>query len=202
VLAKLHSRRSPPSGNVWTCQRSNAQFASRMLRRDVSTRLVPNSHGIISFTDPHPLNSVVSYRYKIMGGEATISLRSFDFQLSTINLVPLNSFTCHTSENSPVSPAIATLPKTRVSNPCVCHTYSTTPGISLLRTGLPRNPPAVALVPFWNSSSTQHSSFFSTTYALPILQVLSFDVHPSNGGVYPPAYQLSTSKLHLSLVVK
>src|SRR5260370_27347836 len=113
-----------------------------------------------------------------------------------------NFFSCHTSENSPVSPTIATLPKTRVSNPCVCHTYDTPLGVSLLRTGLPRNPSAVALVPFWNSSSTQHSSFFSTTYALPILQVLSFDVHPSNGGVYPPAYQLSTSKLHLSLVVK
>src|SRR5712691_3400253 len=32
------------------------------------------------------------------------------------------SFPCHRSENSPVSPAVATLPKTRVSNPCVCHT--------------------------------------------------------------------------------
>src|SRR5258708_35271791 len=41
------------------------------------------------------------------------------------------------------------------------------------------------LFPFWNSPHTQHSSFFSTTYALPILQVLSFDVHPSNGGVPP-----------------
>ncbi len=38
-----------------------------------------------------------------------------------------NLFPCHTSENSPVSPSIATLPKTRVSNPCVCHT-SETPG--------------------------------------------------------------------------
>src|SRR5260370_21437616 len=113
-----------------------------------------------------------------------------------------NSFPCHTSKNSPVSPTIATLPKTRVSNPCVCHTYNTPPGVSLPRTRLPRNPSAVALVPFWNSSSTQHSSFFLTTYALPILQVLSFDVHPSNGGAYPPAYQLSTSNLHLSLVVK
>src|SRR5258708_39750415 len=32
------------------------------------------------------------------------------------------SFPCHTSENSPVSPSIATLPKTPVSYPCVCHT--------------------------------------------------------------------------------
>src|SRR5712664_1621700 len=40
-----------------------------------------------------------------------------------------NSFPCHTSENSPVSPSIATLPKTPVSNPSVCHT-SETPWVS------------------------------------------------------------------------
>src|SRR5260370_22585126 len=34
---------------------------------------------------------------------------------------------------------------------------------------------------------TQHSAFFSTTYAVPILQVLLFDIHPSNGGGYPLA---------------
>src|SRR5260370_20309643 len=136
------------------------------------------------------------------GKQARRPLNSF-LGLTSIPFPPSpNFFPCHTSENSPVSPTIATLPKTRVSNPCVCHTYDTPLGVSLLRTGLPRNPSAVALVPFWNSSSAQHSSFFSTTYALPILQVLSFDVHPSNGGVCPPAYQLSTSKLHLSLVVK
>src|SRR3989475_3672625 len=39
------------------------------------------------------------------------------------------SFPCHTSENSPVSPIIATLPKTGVSNPCVCHTSETPRGI-------------------------------------------------------------------------
>ncbi len=32
------------------------------------------------------------------------------------------SFPCHTSDNSPVSPVIATLPKTNVSNLFVCHT--------------------------------------------------------------------------------
>src|SRR5260370_31079692 len=40
-----------------------------------------------------------------------------------------NSFPCHTSENSPVSPSIATLLKSPVSNPCVCHT-SETPWVS------------------------------------------------------------------------
>src|SRR5260370_2416784 len=34
--------------------------------------------------------------------------------------------------------------------------------------------------------STQHSAFFSTTYAVPILQVLLFDIHPSNGGGCTP----------------
>src|SRR5712664_1278198 len=32
-------------------------------------------------------------------------------------------------------------------------------------------------------SDVAHLSFFSTTCAMPILQALSFDIHPSNGGV-------------------
>src|SRR5712692_7589203 len=47
-----------------------------------------------------------------------------------------NSFPCHRSENSPVSPIIATLPKTGVSNPCVCHTSETPRGAS--HSGAPR----------------------------------------------------------------
>src|SRR5712664_3059104 len=31
-------------------------------------------------------------------------------------------------------------------------------------------------------SDVAHLSFFSTTCAMPILQALSFDIHPSNGG--------------------
>src|SRR5216683_5781932 len=31
-------------------------------------------------------------------------------------------------------------------------------------------------------------AFFSCTYKLPILQALCFDIHPCNGGVYPPAW--------------
>jgi len=38
------------------------------------------------------------------------------------------SFPCHTSENSPISPATATDPKTPISNPCVCHTSETPRG--------------------------------------------------------------------------
>src|SRR6266568_6801050 len=41
------------------------------------------------------------------------------------------SFPCHTSENSPVSPAIATDPKTHLSKSCICHTSDIPPGVAL-----------------------------------------------------------------------
>ncbi len=165
VFAKLHSHRSQRSGNVRTCQHSNAQFASRMHLRDVSTRLVPNSHGIIPFTDPHPLNPVLSYRYKNIGGQGALpGLQRSKVQPSNVStcldhhlftsllryvLTPTSfpylvtslppyflfskSFPCHTSENSPVSPTIATLPKRGVSNPSLCHTSETPGGASHFR---------------------------------------------------------------------
>src|SRR5260370_31522419 len=40
------------------------------------------------------------------------------------------SFPWHRSKNSPVSPAIATDPRTARSNPCVCHTSETPRGYS------------------------------------------------------------------------
>ena len=40
-----------------------------------------------------------------------------------------NSFICHTSRNSPVSPTIATDPKLPLSKSCICHTSETTRGI-------------------------------------------------------------------------
>src|SRR6266568_3909398 len=47
-----------------------------------------------------------------------------------------NPFPCHTSEKSPVTLIIATLPKTPSRKPCVCHTYETPQGwyASLLNT--------------------------------------------------------------------
>jgi hypothetical protein len=39
------------------------------------------------------------------------------------------SFPCHRSENSPVSPTIATDPKTRVSKSSACHTSETPRGL-------------------------------------------------------------------------
>src|SRR5216683_6780700 len=56
---------------------------------------------------------------------------------------------------------------------------SITSTLFLSRRGMP------PLFPFWNSPPTQHSAFFSTTYAVSILQVLLFDIHPSNGGCTP-----------------
>src|SRR6266851_4088725 len=41
------------------------------------------------------------------------------------------SFPCHRSENSPVSPIIATDPKTHLSKSCICHTSDIPPGVTL-----------------------------------------------------------------------
>ena len=47
-----------------------------------------NSHGIISFADPHPLNPVVSYRYKNIGGQGAPP------GLQRSNVQPCNVSTC------------------------------------------------------------------------------------------------------------
>src|SRR5216684_6434419 len=87
------------------------------------------------------LNKLISACYSCPVFVATRPRRSLDsFSGLTPTPCPLspNSFPCHTSENSPVSPIIATLPKMRVSNPCVCHTYDTPRGAS--QKLLTRNP--------------------------------------------------------------
>src|SRR5947207_10874479 len=43
----------------------------------------------------------------------------------------VNSCICHTSENSPVTPIIATLPKTPSCKPFVCHTCDPLPPFSI-----------------------------------------------------------------------
>src|SRR6266446_9952304 len=97
--------------------------------------LLPNSFQLNLFADPHPLNLYATIFYKNIRGR-WYSRRS----------PSPKSFPCHTSENSPVSPIIATLPKTSVSNPCVCHT-SETPGGWLLSTFKPANIPTPPLSP-------------------------------------------------------
>jgi hypothetical protein len=63
VFAKLHSRRIHPTKDASPERASSAACPTQFLS------LSPKSHGIISFTDSHPLNSVVSYRYKNIGGQ-------------------------------------------------------------------------------------------------------------------------------------
>ena len=68
---------------------------------------------------------------------------TFDFQPPALLALPFSSstfnrflfnvpfpkfFPCHTSENSPVSPGIATDPKTPFSKSCICHTSETPRG--------------------------------------------------------------------------
>ncbi len=116
-------------------------IVSRHARRFVLLPAVPlsfhhrhsqpsKSHQIISFADPHPLTLLESYRFKNMAGRGH-SRRSDLRKFQPANFPhPPKSFPYHTSENSPVSPTIATLPKTGVSNPCVCHTSETPRGVS------------------------------------------------------------------------
>ncbi len=46
----------------------------------------PNSFPLNLFADPHPVNPVVSYRYKTRGGGASLVLQTFNLQLSTFDL--------------------------------------------------------------------------------------------------------------------
>ncbi len=73
VFVKRISRRSPRSGNVQTCQRS-----------DVLTSFTPNSHRIISFTDPHPLTLLESYRFKNSAGMGVPQFKFFPYVLTTL----------------------------------------------------------------------------------------------------------------------
>ena len=80
-----------------------------------------NSHGIISFAVPHPLNSFVSYRYKNRGGQGTASLLS----LPTIDLTPLAA----TLMGLTTSVANKRLTETYVeTKPLKCNTYKKTRG--------------------------------------------------------------------------
>jgi hypothetical protein len=147
VFVKRISRRSPRSGNVQTCQRS-----------DVLTSFTPNSHRIISFTDPHLLNSVVSYRYKITGGEGVSQAVTFSPTLP------------------PVNPLTATLTKNRGGGPAFLE-------------GMPSNPHS------GTHFTVAYLPLFSITSTMPILQLLSFDGLPSNGGYPPPPQNLGRLSL-------
>ena len=64
----------------------------------------PKSHGITSFTDPHPLSSVVSYRFKNMAGRGILVLSLF-----------ITSLLHYLLASSSLSPLAATLMDLRAS---------------------------------------------------------------------------------------
>jgi hypothetical protein len=84
--------------------RRSRDFFSGLTR--IPTCVRPNSHGIISFTDPHPLTLLESHRFKKGVGRGSISIHS-RFSIS----------------HSPY-----TLPSSVFSNPCICHSYGNTGG--------------------------------------------------------------------------
>jgi len=66
----------------------------------------PKSHGITSFTDPHPLSSVVSYRFKNMAGEGHSRSKSVHYVVTSLP---------HLLASSSLSPLAATLMDLRAS---------------------------------------------------------------------------------------
>src|SRR5580693_8329708 len=110
----------------------------------------PKSHQIISFADPHPLNSVVSYRYKNTGGGGGHPRRSRP-----------------TSSHSPY-----TLPSSVCRKSFACHSYENTGGSigisSQKSSSITKSP-----FPFWNSPvrpPTKNSFFLFMHLQEPILQ--------------------------------
>src|SRR6266849_4724596 len=61
---------------------SNAIFLCHLPQ----THFPPKSFRLNLFADPHPVNPVVSYRYKTRGGGASLVLQTFNLQLSTFDL--------------------------------------------------------------------------------------------------------------------
>ena len=96
------------------------------------------------------------------------------------------SFPCHTSENLPLSPTIATLPKTDLSNPSICHTSETpwgrgpSPALRLSSRMRSRDPQA-SLIPLVTSYeiSRRPSPFCSATYKMLFAQLPCLDKDPS-----------------------
>src|SRR5882762_1940032 len=141
----------------------------------------------------------------VVAAQLRRSSNSVPFLISISDYPTPKSFTCHTSGKSPVSPSIATLPKTRVSILSICHTYEaargawTSPALRLSNayssswTGL--RDPQTSLIPRVTSYeiSRRPSPFCSATYKMLFAQLLCFENDPfSWGGCTLPL--LSSSK--------
>jgi hypothetical protein len=91
----------------------------------------PNAHGIISFTDPHPLSPGESYRFKNGGGMGVPQFKFFPYVLTSLLPYLLFSkfFICNTYE----SPRKCCKQKTYgVAKPFRCNTYKKQGGWSVL----------------------------------------------------------------------
>jgi hypothetical protein len=146
-----------------------------------------NSHGIISFADPHPLNPVVSYRYINIGGQGPgsssyflstyVSVNSAPWVASVLNPIPL--FLPPSRDEKPVT---ATPSKSTVTNCDARNSF----GIRFYE-NCRVSTPTIPILELTPSAHQPHPRpFFSCTYVEPILQPLCFDIHPCNGGVPPP----------------
>src|SRR5436309_145646 len=74
----------------------------------------PKFFPLIPFDDPHALHPYAAILYNNMAGEGPSQ-----------HTVSLKFFPCHRFENSPVSPAVATDPKTPYRKSFPCHTSET-----------------------------------------------------------------------------
>src|SRR6266849_4826310 len=119
--------------------------------------LSPKSHGIISFADPHPLNSVVSYRYKNHSGAGA------SFPSQTSNLKSLTSLFATDPKNPPITPLFATDPNSHNSKPFNCHTCET-PGVAdklLIRDLRGTATPGCVLLPIKETAHVHTQSRFA-----------------------------------------
>jgi hypothetical protein len=146
-----------------------------------------NSFPVNLFTDPHPLNPVVSYRYVNIGGQGpgsssyfpstSVSVNSAPWVASVLNPIPL--FLPPSRDEKPVT---ATPSKSTVTNCDARNSF----GIRFYENCRVSTPtiPVLELTP--SAHQPHPRPFFSCTYVEPILQPLCFDIHPCNGGVPLP----------------
>jgi hypothetical protein len=146
-----------------------------------------NSHRIISFADPHPLNPVVSYRYKNIGGQGPGSSSYFPSTYVSVSSAPsvasvLNPIPLFLPPSRDEKPVTATPSKSTVTNCDARNSF----GIRFYE-NCRVSTPTIPILELTPSAHQPHSRpFFSCTYVEPILQPLCFDIHPCNGGMYTP----------------
>ena len=156
-------------------QRVSSSFAPPFLSRIPAPQpLSSKSNAIISFTDPHPLNSAPSHRYKNIGPTPTPEARHSGLIARRCNQILF----FHTLAHSFAVSCIFLLSrKTQVFffQP-VPHSLQKTSGCGGIL-------PFLELIPLPDQSYPR--SFFSCTCRDPILQTLYFEIHAGMGGVHP-----------------